>query len=77
MVHLSQCTPSAPTRASPGPYSIRLAIARPFDHQFSALFENVSASVGTLHLIADLMPHGFFNHRMWQTRDFFGPSPEG
>jgi hypothetical protein len=58
-------------------YSIRLAIARPFDHQFSALFENITASVGTLHLIADLMPHGFFNHRMWQTRDFFGPSPEG
>ena len=56
---------------------IWLTIPRPCLHQFSALFENVCASIGPLDLVANLMPHGFFDHCVREPCDLLGPSPEG
>ena len=78
----SESTPSPAGRPLPDLSMVnqrslrRGAIARPGGHKLSALFENVSATVGALHPIAHLMPHGFFNHRMPETSDFLGPGAE-
>lgn len=54
----------------------RLTMIRPCLHQLSTPFQNVRATIGTLDLTTDGMPHRLFDDRVRKSRNLLRPCPE-